>query len=165
MIQVVSHISHSAKLPIPHISILSTTPEHLRALAMVLRPEDEGEILAFGISPAKALWRSYKGSIFSKTAFIGSDIAACWGCSGSFLGTTGQPWLLTSEAVRNISPLRFARIYQQEVHQMLEFFQILENYVGAEYDAAIRLLDIVGFTVGEPERKGNGMYRRFGMEK
>jgi len=65
------------------------------------------------------------------------------------LGQVGTPWLLTSDAVKNISPLKFTRIYQQEVGKMKRLFPVLENYVDAEYNGAIRLLKIVGFELGE----------------
>lgn len=150
----------------PEITIIPTTPEHLRELALVLRPEDRLEIVSFGISPEKALWRSYKGSLIRKTAFIDGKIAAAWGLCGSFMGVMGQPWLLTSEEVRKISPLKFARIYQKEVIEMQKMFPILENYVDASYNAAVRLLGIVGFELGEPEPIGvhKALYRKFRKE-
>lgn len=150
----------------PQITIVPTTPEHLRALALVLRPEDKQEILSFGFTPEKALWRSYKGSLIRKTAFIDDKIAAVWGVCGSFMGTIGQPYLLTSEEVRKISPLKFTRIYQKEVIEMQKLFPILENYADASYNGAIRLLGIVGFELSEPKPIGahNALYRKFRKE-
>lgn len=150
----------------PEITIVQTTPEHLRALVPVLRESDRKEIVSFGISPEKALWRSYKGSVIKKTAFIDGKIAAVWGVHGSFMGTKGAPWLLTSEEVYKISPLKFARIYQKEVAEMQSLFPVLENYADASYNGAIRLLGIIGFDLGEPETMGvhKALYRKFRKE-
>lgn len=81
------------------------------------------------------------------------------------MGTVGIPWLITTPKVYRVSPLRFARLYQNEVRAMLNLFPRLENYVAVDYEEAIRLLSVVGFTIGEPERYGNGMFRKFSMER
>lgn len=158
--------SEEVNIKTPEIEILTTTPVHLRMLAEVLRPEDRQEILAFGASPEKGLWRSYRSSVLRKTAFVDGQIAAIWGLRGKFMGSTGQPWLLTSHAVHKISPLKFTRIYQQEVKQMLDLFPKLMNVVDASYISAIRLLDIVGFKIHEPEPWGTKgeLYRKFEIE-
>ncbi len=147
----------------PLITIMPTLPWHLRELAANLRVEDENEIVAFGFTPSQALWRSYKASLFRKTALIDGKVAAAWGICGKFMGETGAPWLLTTSEVKKVSPLKFTRIYQQEVKEMLKLFPKLENYTIASYTAAIRLLDIVGFKLDEPEPMGgnNALYRKF----
>lgn len=150
-------------LAMPEINIIATLPMHLREMVEVMRPEDRNEILAFGISPEKALWRSYKSSIVRRTAYIDGKIAAIWGVSGAFMGEIGQPWLLTSDQVKKISPLRFTRIYQKEVKEMFKVFPKLANIVDSSYTSAIRLLEIVGFKVSAPESFGKhgALYRKF----
>jgi hypothetical protein len=149
----------------PQIIVLPSTAVHVRALAANLRPADQNEIEIYGFPTNKALWRSFKASFLRHTAFIDNEIAAMWGVGGSPMGQMGQPWLMTTEAVKKISPLAFARIYQREVLRMLNVFPVLINYVDAEYTAAVRLLDIVGFNLGEPEPLGkNGaLFRQFEM--
>lgn len=149
----------------PIIEIVPTTIAHIRELGDTIREGDRREIESYGFSHHKGLWRSFKGGLNNKTALIDGRVAACWGCGGVYMGDKGQPWLLTSYEVYKISPLKFARIYQREVKNMLKLFPRLENYVDAQYDAAVRLLDIVGFTLEEPQALGNGLYRRFWMEK
>lgn len=152
-----------AEVFMPVIKIIPTIPAHLRELAENLRKEDEDEILSFGFTPAQALWRSYKASLFTKTAFVDGKLAAVWGVCGKFMGAIGQPWLLTTDAVYEVSPLKFARVYQQEVKEMLKMFPKLENYVIASYSSATRLLEIIGFKLGEPELIGTSkeMFRKF----
>lgn len=149
----------------PVISILATIPDHIGELKSNLRAEDAEEILRFGLTIQKALWQSYRQSLVCKTAFIDGEIAAVWGIGGRFLGTTGIPWLMTTSIVKKISPLRFTRLYQEEVIKMLKIFKRLESYVDSEYSSAIRLLDIVGFTIEDPQKIGNGMYSKFWIGK
>lgn len=147
------------------IDIIVTLPVHLRDMAQLMRPADRQELVSFGISPEKALWRSYKSSVVRRTAYINGNLAAVWGVSGTFMGEIGQPWLLTTEEIKKISPLKFARIYQKEVKEMLTIFPKLMNIVDASYTSAIRLLDIVGFRIQEPEAigKNGALYRIFEM--
>lgn len=148
----------------PAISIITTVPGHIVELKANLRQEDAEEILRLGVTVPKALWYSYKHSLIRKTALIDGVVAACWGLGGIFLGKVGQPWLMTTPEIKRVSSLKFARIYQQEVIEMLKLFPKLENYVDAEYAGAVRLLEIIGFTVQSPESFGTGgMYRKFEM--
>ncbi len=151
----------------PVVSIVPTIPAHINALKANLRPEDAAEILRFGVTIQKALWYSYKHSLIRKSALIDGEVVACWGIHGTFMGNTGQPWLMTTPGVKKVSPLKFARIYQQEVMEMLKLFPRLVNYVDSEYASAIRLLEIIGFTVEEPQKMGTegGLYRKFRLER
>ena len=148
----------------PNLMILPATLEHVRELGETMREADRREIEIFGISYRQGLWRSYKQGMMNRTAIIDGKVAAMWGVGGSYMSDIGQPWLLTSHAIHKISPLRFAREYQREVYEMLKIFDKLENWVDNDYEGAIRLLSIVGFTIGEPEKMGNGIYRKFTLE-
>lgn len=147
----------------PEILIVPTETVHIRELSKTIRKSDRREIESFGFSCEKALWYSFKRGLGNKTALIDGQVAAIWGCGGVYFGTIGQPWLLTSHQVKKVSPLKFARIYQTEIYSMLKLFPKLVNYVLADYAEAIRLLSIIGFTIGEPEQKGNGLFRKFEM--
>lgn len=154
-------VDDGSGMSVPEVSIVPTVGAHIAALKANLRPEDEAEILRFGITVQKALWYSYRNSLVRKTALIDGVVAACWGIHGVFMGTTGVPWLITSPEVKRISPLRFARIYQQEVLSMLNMFSKLENYVDPAYTSAIRLLEIIDFEVGDPETLRGVSVRKF----
>ena len=148
-------------IPSPIVSIVPTVPAHIAALKRNLRQEDADEILRFGLSVQHALWYSYRRSLIRKTALIDGVVAACWGTSGVFMGNAGTPWLITSPEIKRVSPLRVAREYQKEVAEMLNIFPRLENYVDSSYSAAIRLLEIVGFTIEEPETLRGSNVRKF----
>lgn len=149
------------------IRIEETTAAHVRQLGDRLRPEDLREVEAFGFPTNKALWRTFKGGIMRRTVFIDGELAACWGCGGVPLSAEGRPWLLTTAVADKISPLKFVRIYQEEVFKMLQVFPKLVNWCDARYDKAMRLLDIIGFRIGEPEPLGmNGvLFRKFELSR
>lgn len=151
--------------PQPEIRIVPTVTDHIRELRENIRPGDKREIEAYGFSCARGLWRSYKMGLMNRTGLIDGKVAGVWGCGGVYMGDVGSPWLMTSHEVKKISPLKFARIYQQEIRRMLEMFPRLVNYVHADYEESVRLLGIVGFKIGEPERIRNGMFRKFEMER
>lgn len=160
-------IDDGCSMTVPLVSIVPTIPAHIGELKSNLRPEDAEEILRLGMTINHALWRSYRSSLICKTALIDDKVAAIWGVHGTFMGNIGTPWLMTSGEVSKVSPLKFARIYQDEIIKMLKMFQRLENYVDSDYSAAIRLLEIIGFTVdkGNKLSPAGNAYRRFWMEK
>lgn len=164
MLKLISENYDLVNIPMPRIITVPTRPEHIRELNKNLREGDRNEIESYGFSAAKGLWKSYKNGLMNQTAVVDGKVAACWGVGGTYMGSVAAPWLLTSYVVHDISPLQFARIYQKEVHKMLKMFPKLENYVLASYNEAVRLLQIVGFEIGEPEQLGNGIYRKFSMK-
>jgi hypothetical protein len=147
------------------VNIRTSMPQDVALMKNNLRLEDAAEVLSVGLTPQKALWQSYKKSTMRKTAFVDGDIAAMWGICGVTMGQIGRPWLLTTPAVEKVSPLFFARVYQKEVLEMLHFFPKLVNYVHADYTKAVRLLDIIGFTLSEAEGLGVAgvLFHRFEM--
>lgn len=147
----------------PTITLVPTVTAHVRELKDTMREADRREIEGIGFSSAQGLWRSYKSGLMNTTGLIDGKVGAIWGVGGVYLGSIGQPWLLTSQEVKRISSLKFARIYQKEVYKMLELFPRLMNYVAADYEEAVRLLSIVGFSLDAPEKIGGGMYRKFEM--
>lgn len=160
MILAISNDNYEPYVPV--VEILPTTAAHIRELQRTIREADRKEIENYGFSCAKGLWMSFKRGLGNNTALVDGRVAAIWGCAGCYLGSTGQPWLLTSPEVEKVSPLYFARLYQREIYKMLNLFPTLTNYVAADYEKAIRLLQIIGFEIGEPEILGfGGIYRKF----
>ncbi len=147
------------------IQITDTLPEHVLAIRDALQEDDKREISGYGVSCAKATWRTYKRAIWCRTALIDGIPAAFWGVAGIRFGNKGIPFLLTSHHVRKISPLKFTRIYQLQLRDMLKIYPKLENWVLSDYNEAVRLLQIVGFTIGEPQALGRHglMYSKFSM--
>lgn len=147
------------------IEILPTAPQHILELRSTLREEDASEICKFGLPIRKALYRSFRNSIFTRTALVNGKVAATWGLCGVLLGESGHPWLLTGTECDKVSPLTFARIYKREVQEMLRHFDVLENWVDSTYYKSVRLLSLIGFTLDDPMPieglKGNALFRKF----
>lgn len=131
------------------ITVLESKALHAKLLSEVLRKEDSLEAEALGIDPTKAAFFAYRNATYRYTAFVDNKIAAMWGVVGTPLAVTGQPYLLTTSAVENISPVKFARLYKEEVKKMSQLFPKLENYVDARYTKSIRMLKIAGFELSE----------------
>lgn len=148
------------------ISIVEAKPDHILELRENLRPEDEKEITCLGLCVKKVLWRTFKASIFSKTALIEGKVAAIWGVGGNALGNVGKPWLLTSPISKTV-PIAFAFIYRNQVRDMLKIFPVLENWVHNDYTESVRLLKIIGFQLDEPEPigKNGALFRRYYMQE
>lgn len=128
---------------------------------MALRKADRLEVKRLGFNdPYDALFYAYRHAIIKRTAFVDDEIAAMWGVCGSPLSVIGQPYLLTTETVERAA-LTFVKKFKSESDEMLKIFPVLENYVDAEYKGAIKLLQIAGFTVEEPELLGKEMFRKF----
>lgn len=129
--------------------ILETTPEHIRLLSNSLRAGDWHEITCVGLTPRKALWRSFRGSIMRRTAIIDGSVGACWGLGGECLGDTGQPWLMTAPVIEKV-PISFAKEARKEMGQMLDIFPKLQGYVAVSYSQACGFLKFLGFELTGP---------------
>lgn len=132
-------------------TILDCEPCHLRTLARTLRAEDGAELAAMGTgSPQAILWRCWRTSVLRRAALVDGEVAAAWGVTGSMMGGTGIPWLLTSPAVERV-PVAFVREGRRELAEMRALYPDLCNYVHAPYKKAIRFLALLGFTIDPPE--------------
>jgi hypothetical protein len=114
-----------------------------------LRQEDIEMGQKLGIPQHRALWQAYQSSVLCKTIFINGEIAAIWGCHGSILSKVGKPWLIMTPAVGDY-PLRVAFRYRRELKDMLKCFSILEDWVDATNQKAIRLMRLLGFSLDKP---------------
>lgn len=146
------------------IEIVDSTPKHTRELGKTLREEDKKEAERLGLDPAKAVFYAYRQASYRKTALIDNKVAAVWGVAGTPLGFTGRPYLITGTEVDKISPIKFARIYLEEVKKMRKLFPILENYVDASYLGAVRMLRIAGFKFNRTLSLGENKFYIFTME-
>ena len=146
------------------IKIVPTTIDHVRMLASSMRDEDRREVERLGTTPFKGLWRSYRNSRLCQSGFIGDDIVAIWGLNGAILGSTGNPWVMTSTLVDKF-PFVFAMIYRRELKKMLERHDTLESFVDAEYAKSLRMMEVCGFKRREvvPMGKNGELFVRLEM--
>lgn len=148
------------------LEITPSTPAHVRLISVKLRAGDKDEVEAAGLRPGQAVWRSWRGSLFSKVALVDGELAAIWGMGGSPFGKVGEPWLLTTPAVERVK-LAFVKTARREVADMLLLCPALQGYVDASYTKAVRLLEMVGFKVENPLPFGRygAPFRRYRMER
>lgn len=149
-----------------NLEIIIATTEHVRQLSHNLREKDKKEAERLGLEPHKGLFISYRQSLFRKSAVLNGEVIAMWGIAGTVFSSVGQPWLITGHGISKISPIKFARLYKNQVEEMKPYFDILSNYVDAEYEGAVRMLKIAGFTLSEPFPLGpqKALFRMFSME-
>ena len=145
------------------IEVVESIFSHAYDLNLHLREKDRQEILAFGMPVRRSVYNCYRKACYRKTALIDGNVAAMWGVAGTPLSLVGTPYLLTGDLVTKVSPLVFVRIYKQEVSEMLSLFPRLENYVHADYEEAIKLLKISGFSITDPIQVGDNMFYKFSI--
>ena len=144
----------------PTITIVETCPYHLRDMAIAMTQDSAEVSRCHGMTPLKALWQSYRKSIICRTALIDGKVAAIWGVYGVLFADTGEPWLIVAPSVEDY-PFRTAFIYKKELQKMQEMFPVLEEYVPANNEKSIRLLELMGFKVSKNKVAVAGMeYRR-----
>jgi hypothetical protein len=138
----------------PEITIVDTTPAHLREMAIAMHTQTAETAERLGMKPGKALWRSYKQSLICKTIFINGKIAAIFGLGGVMMGDTGLPWLVMTPEVDN-HPFRVAFRYRKELEKMQAMFPVLQDFVDEANTKAVRMLELMGFTIGDERIKVN----------
>ena len=136
---------------------------HIAKLCGSLRYDDLAEITCFGLRPFAAVSRSYKRSYYRKSALVEGEIAAMWGLAGSLLGTS-EYWLLTGAAIERI-PVSFVKECKKEIVTMLSFSPKIEGVVTASYSRAVRLLEILDFSLSPPFDVSGVAVRRFWIER
>lgn len=141
------------------ITMLPATEDDARELAPLLRAEDRAEVIALGIEPVDGLLQSLAAAREAWTYRDDGRIICMAGVAPlSLIGSTGVPWLLGSPLVAS-HRRAFMVETRRMVAQWLSIFPVLRNVVDARYEAAIRWLRWLGFTVGEPFPLGSGSFR------
>jgi len=131
------------------IALAPSIIQDVYELANVLRFDDNLELRNMGAVPVKIMRENFKQGLLRKTYFVEGKIAAMTGICGSALDDVGEPYLFTSSAVEKV-PLAFVKEARRSVNEMLEIKSILRGYCAADYTGACRLLEMIGFTLGEP---------------
>ena len=132
----------------PTITIERTNPLHLREMSEAMTADSAEVARNLGTTPLRALWASYRKSLYSKSFFINGKIAAICGLSGSIFSDTAKPWLILTPECKKY-PLRVAFAYRKELNEMSRMFEILEEYVPEDNEASIRMLELMGFKVSK----------------
>ena len=135
-------------------------------LAATMRLEDIAEVAGYGKTPLTAAVESYRDSLMRRTYFVDGELAAMAGLSGPFLADEGWPYLLTAYPIER-APFAVAREARKHVAEMLTIRSRLTGNVLSSYTKAVRLLELIGFTIGSPRAFGvNGeLFSTFTLER
>ncbi len=130
-----------------------------------MRAADAAEASVLGKDPRRALRQSFRMARICRAMEIDGEVAAIGGLGGDLLADAGSLWLITTAAVER-APLAFVRALRREVVGMLAHCRRLEGYVAADYHAAVRMLELLGFTLATPSHIGShrALFRRFWIE-
>ena len=144
------------------VAVAPSIIQDVYELARALRFEDGLELRNMGASPVKIMRDNFKQGLLRKTYFVDGRIAAMTGICGSALDDVGFPYLFTSSAVETV-PLAFVKEARRSVNEMLKVKSILRGYCAADYAGACRLLEMIGFTLGEafPWASTGALFRSF----
>lgn len=122
-------------------------------LAANLRAGDRDEVEGLGINVRVGIRNSFRHAILRRTYLVDGEIAAMSGLCGAMLGDIGEPYLMTAPCAERL-PLAFVKHARFAVNEMLQHKLRLEGHVAADYTKACRLLELLGFTLGEPRPYG-----------
>lgn len=128
-----------------NMEIVKTIPEHVLELAENMSADDIEMSKRLGVKANRALWRSFKRSLYCKTMIVEGKILCIWGLCGTLLGSKGYPWLITSSHAEEF-PFKIAFVYRKELKEMLQSHPLLIEMADAKHEKSLRLLKLMGFT-------------------
>lgn len=144
------------------VAVAPSTVADVYALAANLRHDDFAEVDSLGVDVRLALRRNFRHAILRKTYWVDGEIAAMSGLCGEMLGDIGRPYLLTARSAERV-PVAFIKQAKSAVAEMLHHRLRLEGHVAADYTRACRMLEMVGFNLGQPRPLGprGALFRPF----
>ncbi len=147
-------------------AVVPAAPDDAEKIARDLRPGDRAEIEALGHCNAEeTIATSIALSPFCRYTMLdaaGRPVAAA-GVAAGLLSTSGRPWMLGAMALDRPAAQRALLAFSRLVVTIMrERYDWLENYVDARYEAAVRWIQWMGFTVDPPAPYGicGEMFRR-----
>jgi len=130
------------------IEIVASRPTHVGPIATKMRAADVKECLFSQLTPKGALRLGLQVSETCWTTLVDKVPVAMFGVvPTSVMEGRGRVWMLmTNDAMTHRRAIvRLGRLYTEALQR---HYRILDNYVHAENDAAIRWLARLGFVVG-----------------
>lgn len=146
------------------VTVRESVVADVYALAANLRAGDRAEVESLGMDVRVGIRISFRNAIQRRTYLVDGEVAAMSGLCGSLLSDIGEPYLMTGPAVERV-PVAFIKHAKAAVADMLRQRKRLEGYVAANYVKACRLLEVLGFTLGEPLPTGpsGALFRKYTM--
>lgn len=148
-----SSVTRLSEVPANRVDVRPSEIGDVYRLADRLRVGDAAEVAALGLDPRAALRTAFRDAILRRSYFVDGELAAMSGLCGALLADIGEPYLLTTAVAERV-PLAFVRCARAAVAEMLVYRRRLEGRVDASYGRAVRLLEVLGFTLSEPRPFG-----------
>lgn len=143
------------------IEVVPASPAHVGTIALRMREIDRLECAVAGHSPKEALRMSLRASTVAWTVKIDGRPEAMFGASTvSLLDSEGSPWLLLTDTGAKAAKalVREGRRYSDAMNAA---YSTLANFVHADNAVAIRWLQRLGYSIGEPFDVNGHPMRRF----
>ena len=137
----------------PAVWTVPATKYHARELGRTMRPEDAREVWASGhMMPEQAVRASINRTPGARAAYCVGGLLAVYGVT---LLPTGWavPWVLTTTTVERY-PLEFWQASKAALREFRDQYPQMVQMVHAHYDASLRWLCRLGFTIEMPEPFG-----------
>jgi hypothetical protein len=135
----------------PKYEIVPTTMEHVLDLVETMREADKDEVWAMTrATPCAALLTALRASRDARTGLADGEVLCIFGTTSvTTLGTTGIPWMLSSNSLPKHAKA-FLRGSISYIEEMMGKYDILINYVDTRNIVAKRWLKWLGFTLDPP---------------
>jgi hypothetical protein len=148
------------------VTVRASVLADVYALAANLREGDRDEVESLGMDVRVGIRNSFRHAVLRKTYLVDGEVAAMSGLCGSMLGDIGEPYLMTGPAAERV-PLAFVKHAKASVAEMIHLKRRLEGHVAANYTKACRLLEVLGFALGEPLPVGPkaALFRKYTMTR
>lgn len=143
-------------------AVIPARREHIDAIVPHVRAADVIELRAAGgYTPAAAMAVGLELSTRAWTVMYDATPVAMAGVAAlDVLNSSAVPWMVATDHVE-AQPRPFLRLSRHYVAQMADWYGRLWNYVDTRNTVAIRYLEWLGFTVGEPA----GLFRPFELRR
>lgn len=132
--------------------IVPATLDLALQIASSMTEADRQEVWAVAHhTPTEAIVFSIQGS---RDAWVGTyegEPLCAFGCGEwSVLSLMGMPWLLTSKNLEHHA-ITFMRETRRYMDDLKTRYLMLQNYVDARHEVAVRWIERIGFTLDDPE--------------
>lgn len=133
--------------------------DHIKTLLSELNTLADDIKYRFGADKEDILLKGYESSLYKMAAVVDDNVIAVWGVIGNYLGEIGRPWSIMSPLTEKY-PFRFKSFYSYELDKMLQLFPILVDVVDIRHTKVLRMLKLMRFSFGNPEKFMNGTFIR-----
>jgi hypothetical protein len=128
--------------------VVPVQEEHILELAETMQKEDKNSIWALShLSPEQGLRHSLRNAVQSNTWLVNGEVGAIYGISKPhLLSDSACAWMLGSGVIMHY-PKYFMEGSRDWVHDAVDRYGILRNFVDARHKRSIRWLKWLGFTL------------------